>query len=302
MSRTVLNALSALSHLMVTTNAWSQAVLSRRTRAGRAEVPLSRLLGWLSTLLQKKSRLRLNGFSWSFFSNTNSKTNISVLSPIRQYRGGWENRLLRILNCSHFIAYHYTPKGRRQSSLWCNWNKGGRENHLVPFFRKLLINVCTRKTCGVSCQSISHLRSIKAFLWGPTKGHQSTVVKLFTSISALQSFRYPAPNMIQKHRSTQSDTLFSHSVVSDSLRPHGLQHARLHCPSPSPRVCSNSCPLSRWHPPTISSSVVPLSSCFQSFPASGSLLMSRLFISVGQSLGTSALASVLPMNIQDYFL
>ena len=127
------------------------------------------------------------------------------------------------------------------------------------------------------------------------------MVKLFTSISALQSFRYPAPNMIQKHRSTQSATLFSHSVVSDSLWPHGLQHARLPCPSPSPRVCSNSCPLSRWYPPTISSSVVPLSSCFQSFPASGSLLMSQLFISVGQSIGASASASVLPMNIHSWF-
>ena len=103
------------------------------------------------------------------FSNTNSKTNISVLRPIRQYRGGWENRLLRILNCSHFIACSYTPKGRRLLSLWCNWIKGGRENHLVPFFRKLLINVCTRGTCGVSCQSISGLRLNKAFLWGPTK-------------------------------------------------------------------------------------------------------------------------------------
>ena len=93
--------------------------------------------------------------------------------------------------------------------------------------------------------------------------------------------------------------LFSRSVVSDSLWPHGLQHARLPCPSPSPRACSNSCPWSRWCHPTISSSAAPFSSCLQSFPASGSFLMSQLFASSGQSIGASA--SVLPMNIQDWF-
>ena len=92
---------------------------------------------------------------------------------------------------------------------------------------------------------------------------------------------------------------FSHSVVSDSLQPHGLQHARISCPSPTPRGYSNSCPLSRWCHPTISSSVVPFS-CFQPFPASGSFLMSQ-FISVGQSIGVLNSASVLLMNIQDWF-
>jgi len=94
---------------------------------------------------------------------------------------------------------------------------------------------------------------------------------------------------------------FSHSITSDSLQPHGLQHARPPCPSPTPRACSNSCPLSRWCHPTISSSAVPLSSCLQSFPPSGSLLLSKLFASGGQSIGISASASVLPMNIQDWF-
>ena len=93
--------------------------------------------------------------------------------------------------------------------------------------------------------------------------------------------------------------LFSHSVMSNSLGPHGLEHARLPCPSSTPRACSNSCPLSRWCHPTISSSAVPFSSCLQSFPASGSFLMSWLFESGGQSIGASA--SVLPMNIQDWF-
>ena len=88
--------------------------------------------------------------------------------------------------------------------------------------------------------------------------------------------------------------------MSDSSRPHRLQHARLPCPSPSPRVCSNSYPLSRWCHPTISSSVVPFSSCLQSFPVSGSFLMSQLFTSGGQSIGVSASTSVLPMNTQDW--
>ena len=98
-----------------------------------------------------------------------------------------------------------------------------------------------------------------------------------------------------------SSVQFSHSVVSDSLWPHGLQHARLPCLSPTPGVYSNSCPLSQWCHPTISSSVVPFSSCPQSFPASGSFPTSQFFASGGQSIGVSASASVLPMNTQDWF-
>ena len=102
--------------------------------------------------------------------------------------------------------------------------------------------------------------------------------------------------------------LLSHSLMSDSLRPHGLQHTRLPCPSPSPGVCSNSCSLSQWCHPTISSSVIPFS-CPQSFPASGSFPMrasgsfpmSQSLESDGQSIGVSASASVLSMNIQDWF-
>ena len=86
-----------------------------------------------------------------------------------------------------------------------------------------------------------------------------------------------------------------------TLWPHGLQHARPPCPSPGPGVCSNSCPLSWWCHPTISSSVVPFSSCPQSFPASGSIPMNWLFTSDGQSIWASASISVLPMNIQDWF-
>ena len=98
-----------------------------------------------------------------------------------------------------------------------------------------------------------------------------------------------------------SSVQFSCSVVSDSLRFHGLQHARLPCPSPTPGLYSNSCRWSRWCHPTISSSVVPFSSHLQSFPASASFPMSQFFASGGQSIGISTSASVLPMNIQDWF-
>ena len=98
---------------------------------------------------------------------------------------------------------------------------------------------------------------------------------------------------------TFSSVQFSHSVVSDSLRPHKSQHARPPCPSQTPRVCSNSCPSSWWCHPAISSSVVPFSSCPQSLLASGSFPTSQLFAWGGQSIGVSASASVLPMNTQD---
>ena len=102
-------------------------------------------------------------------------------------------------------------------------------------------------------------------------------------------------NVTNVHRSVQ----FSPSVVSDSLQPHGLQHARPPCPSPAPRVYSNSCPLSRWCHPTMSSSVIPFS-WLQSFPASGSFQMSQLLVSGGQSIGVSASTSDLQMNTQDW--
>ena len=93
---------------------------------------------------------------------------------------------------------------------------------------------------------------------------------------------------------------FSCSVMSNSLRPHELQYARPPCPSPTPGVYPNSCPLSRWCHPTISSSVIPFSSCPQSLPASGSFPISQLFAWGGQSIGASASASVLPMNTQNW--
>ena len=98
-----------------------------------------------------------------------------------------------------------------------------------------------------------------------------------------------------------SSVQFTCSVVSDSSWPHGLQHARIPCPSPTPGAYSDSCALSWWCHPTMSSSVVPFSSCLQSFPASGSFPMSQFFTSGDQNIGASASASVLPVNIQDWF-
>ena len=115
-------------------------------------------------------------------------------------------------------------------------------------------------------------------------------------LSCYQIFPTPIPT------TTLRSVQFSHSVMSDSLSPHGLQHARLSSPSPTPGACSNSSyPSSRWCHPTISSSVIPFSSCLRYFLASESVPMSQFFTSGGQSIGTSAVASVLPMNIQNWF-
>ena len=111
----------------------------------------------------------------------------------------------------------------------------------------------------------------------------------------LENIKQP-PTPLSVYQSVQ----FSRSVVSNSLRPHGLQHTRLPHPSPPPGAYSNSYALCRWCHPTISSSVIS-SSCLQAFPASGSFPMSQLFTSGSQSIGVSASASVLPVNIQDWF-
>ena len=105
----------------------------------------------------------------------------------------------------------------------------------------------------------------------------------------------------EEHIRVEQVQFISVTQSCPTLRPHGPQHARPPCPSPTPRVYSNSCPLSQWCHPTISSSVVSFSSRLQSFPASGSFQMSQLFTSDGQSIGVSASTSVFPMNIQDWF-
>ena len=146
----------------------------------------------------------------------------------------------------------------------------------------------------------------------PTQGsnHSSWIGRriLYSELSEKPNYKLPATKtttvifhhlVLHIHNVTILSVQFSHSVGSDCLRPHELQHASPPCPSPTPGVNPNSCPLSRWCHPTVSSSVVPFSSRLQSFPASGSFLLNLLFASGGQSIGVSASTSVLPMNTQD---
>ena len=127
-------------------------------------------------------------------------------------------------------------------------------------------------------------------------------IKLLSTALAVQSPDHWTSREIPYMVSVQfSSVQFSRLAVSNSLWSHELQHTRPPCPSPTPRVYSNSCPSSWWCHPTILSFVVPFSSHLQSFPASGSFQMSQFFASGGQSIGVSASASVLPMDIQDWF-
>ena len=138
------------------------------------------------------------------------------------------------------------------------------------------------------------------FMWCCAGQHVKTALSVVGTCHGL-SVCAPQIRILKPH--TFSSVQFSHSVMSNSLWPHGLHQARPPCPSPTLRVYSNSCPLSQWCHPTLSSSVIPFSSHLQSFPASGSFLMSQFFSPGGQSIGdsASASASVLPMNMQDWF-
>ena len=138
------------------------------------------------------------------------------------------------------------------------------------------------------------MQTFQLFSWR----HFWTLIELlnqYHTVSFLKASQYDS--VVWQNSSVQ----FSCSVVSDSLWPHESQHARPPCSSLTPRVYSNSCPLSRWCHPMASSSVIPFSSSLQSVPASGSFQMSQLFASGGQSIGVSSSTSVLPMNIQDWF-
>ena len=151
-------------------------------------------------------------------------------------------------------------------------------------------------------------------MWVWPLGWKDHLEKKVTTWSSIPVWKIPwteEPGGLQSRGQKELDTTewpriqfssvqFSRSVMSDSLWLHELQHARHPCPSPTPGVYSNSCPSSQWCHPAISSSVIPFSSCPQSLPASGSFPMSQLFTWGGQSFGVSALASVLPMNTQDW--
>ena len=189
------------------------------------------------------------------------------------------------------------PHRQQPSKLCCPWGSPGKNTEVGCHFLLQCIKVKSESEvtqssltlrdpmdCSPPCSSIHGIFQARVLERGAIA---------FSSISTLLKFK-------KKKKQTWS-VQFSRSVMSTSLRPHGLHQARLPCPSPTPRAYSNPCPLSRWCHPTIPSSVIPFSSRLRSFPASGSFQMSQFFASAGQSIGVSTSTSVLPMNIQDCF-
>ena len=149
------------------------------------------------------------------------------------------------------------------------------------------------------CASHSHTQLLNT----QGRGSQWVLITIyFVLVEVLVTFKFCNCFDIFIIQNKYVSVQFIHSFMSSSLWPHGLQHSRLPCPSPTPRAYSNSCPSSRWCHPTISSSVVPFSSCPQYFSASEFFPMSQFFVSSDQSIGVSASPSVLPMNIQDWLL
>ena len=199
---------------------------------------------------------------------------------------------------------------RKTNTVWNHLHvESKRYNKLVNITKKKWWMVKVAQSCPTLCDPMDcsllgsssvgfsrqeihiYREQTSGYLWGEGSGKGQYGGR------GLRSTNYYTVYIISQKKKKIS-LQFSHSVMSYSLRPHGLQHIRLPCPSPTPGAYPNSCPSSQWCHPTISSSVIPLSSCLQSFPASGSFQMSQFFTSGGQSIGVSA--SVLPMNIQDW--
>ena len=193
--------------------------------------------------------------------------------------------LAKYLRVSDSLASFITPDISKACSSTC------QQKQLFSLLATVSLVVCTKAAPFPDSFKVKNVRIslcvyVVCVYSGDSPGNKIQVLDI----------RY----LCDRKKWTLQSVQFSHSVVSNCLRPHGLQHARPPCPSPSPGVYSNSCPLSQWCHPTISSSVVLFSSCLQSFPASGSFQMSQLFTSGGQSIGVSASASVLPMNTQEW--
>jgi len=167
-------------------------------------------------------------------------------------------------------------------------NRCGQQNSICIILKQSILWTVALVYCRWECKLVQPLwKTAQSFL----RESSNSTPRYIPGKNKYTNFkRYTHPNV---HQSIQ----FSCSVLSNSLLPHGLQHARLSCPSPTPGACSNSRPLSCWCHPTISSSTIPFSSCLQSVTSSGSFQMSQLFTSGGQSIGVSASTSVLPMNI-----
>ena len=178
----------------------------------------------------------------------------------------------------------------------------GRFCLLCCYFLQSWAALCNPMDCSPPGSSVHGILQVRILEWvampSSRRSSQPRDRTQMSHVSCIGS-RFFTTSSIWKAQF--SSVHFSRSVVSNSLWPHGLQYARPPCPSPTPGVYSNSCPLSRWCHPTISSSVILFSSHLQSFPASESFPKSQFFASGGQSIGVSPLVSVLPMNIQDWF-
>ena len=190
--------------------------------------------------------------------------------------------------------------------LWCSkrfekwqWLEKGGEAHenRFPVFMALLEYIMSKELGIPSFNSREELSHPAFIIFSIRNFEFCYKMEKKKELTDFHKSDYLQKSFLQSISSVQ----FSHSVVSDSFQPHGLQHTRPPCPSPTPGAYSNSCPLSQWCHPTSSFSVVPFYSCLQSFPASRSFPRSQFFISGGQSIGVSVSASALPMNIQDWF-
>ena len=189
------------------------------------------------------------------------------------------------------------------AATWQSKAEKGEGKHLQGYFLSI---ICRNEVQGLGFLWCCFLRPFLYF-FDHLESYFRTLSDLAHTFStstggpaACIYFRFTCASFMQNHCSNAPGTLqvqFSHSVVSDSLLPHGLHHARLPCPSPTPGACWNSCALSQWCHPTISSSIVPSASCLQSFPALGSFPVSQFFASDGQSIGVLASASVLHIGL-----
>ena len=240
----------------------------------------------------------------------------------------------KMLKCGgiFFLGCHYAVK-HNADSLFYTLADESASRAALGFYLKLCLLVLSLQALGILCGKATEwtdkghklkedwdrssqpgvimwkrvqvwVTSSSGGRWAPTRPRQSgwgTRSTRHLGLGGTTALIFPRTLWSGYKRIYSVISQFSHSVVPDSLWPHGLQHPRLPWPSPTPGACSHSCPLSRQCHPTISSSVVPFSFCLQSFPASGSFLESQFFASGGQRIGVSASTSVIPMNIQDWF-
>ena len=204
-------------------------------------------------------------------------------------------------NTLHLLGGFISEEELKDSVVCIPWGRARTLPQVYPIVSCLLL-LC------LCIPSFSWLAAVQIYHLGSRKVMEAGVCSLPARNGGCRKIsvpRSPIGSCSRLHSVLKSSSYdisqFSHSVMSDCLLPHGLQHSRLPCPSPTHRAYTNSCPSSQWCHPAFSSSVIPFSYHLQSFPASGSFPVSQFFAQSGQSIGISASVSVLPMNIQDWF-